>query len=137
MSKISLFFKDNEKDLATEEIVVSERFLDEKKQPIKWKIRQLPQTLVDQLKKDCTTTTKKRGNITSNIDDDKLYKSMIIEAVVDPNLKDKELLKNRGFIDPKKMLADMLHTGEYATLNEAVLKLNKLDDEEVIEEVKN
>lgn len=138
MSKVSYFFKENIQKIENIKVHVSDRFKDEKGNAVPWEIRRIGQDEVDQLKEMCTKQTKKKGVVISETtDNDKFAKLMIVNAVVEPNLKEKALLDNYGVINPVTLLSKMLDAGEYARLAEEVMKFNEFDEEEVVEAVKN
>lgn len=92
----------------------------------------------DQLKKASRFTKKSRSGVTRELNTDVYTDKLVVACVQSPDLKNAELQAFFGTegsdIDTLKA---MLVAGEYATLTEEILELNKFDEEfEVKEEVK-
>lgn len=139
MSGLSAFLSQNAVQIENEKYVISKRFLDEKKNPIKWEIKALSEDENSALRKSCTKKTRKKGVVTTDTDYEQYLAKLIVECVIFPNLKDAELQKSYGVMGAETLAKTMLKAGEYADLLEKVQIVNGFDVEmeELVEEVKN
>lgn len=118
------------------EVIVSNRFQDEKGNPVPFIIRPITQKENEQLLKKHTKRDK-RGN--EVFDRTSYAHELAAMAVVFPDLKNAELQQAYGVLGEAELLKEMLYVGEFAQLALAVRELSGLDDDinEVIEDVKN
>ena len=118
----------------TEEYIVSERFRGEDGKVLPFKLRKLDQATANALRKKCQTTKTVRGQIVERTDEAKYTSLLIIESVIEPNFKDKEMCDYYKLIDPADVPGRMLSVGEYGNLSSEILRFNDFDTPEKIEE---
>jgi hypothetical protein len=140
MSSLKAFFaKTNPADIV-EEFVVSERFRDEKGNPIPWKIRALTEAENEELRRASTQYVKgKNGQRVPETKPEVYLAKIAAASVLYPDLKDADLQKSYGVMGAEDLLKRMLLAGEYAALIQKVQEINGFDKdlESQIEEVKN
>ena len=134
MSKLSAFLhpvvENKEK-----EVVISNRFLDEKGNPIPFKIRAITQKENDAILKLATRRAKENGQTVEKLDNVDFSRRMVVAATVFPDFKEKELCDAYGVMDPLLVPGKMLLSGEYSRLMREITALSGFDALE--EEVKN
>nr|DAG26640.1 MAG TPA: tail assembly chaperone protein [Caudoviricetes sp.] len=107
----------------TEEVIVSERFKNEKGEVVPFKIRPLTKGKVEQLARQCRA--KHKGK---DFDlDIELGTAMIVEATVEPDFKSKEICDAYGTLDPLDVVSKMLLFGESNRLANAISRLSGVD----------
>lgn len=104
--------------------VASERFIDEKNNPIPWKLRILTETELSKLKAQCKkrVTNPKTQQSYIETDSSKLADLMIENSVIYPNLNNAELQNSYGAIGAIDLAKKMLIPGEY---NDLILAVNE------------
>lgn len=134
MSKLSAFLhpvvENKEK-----EVVISNRFLDEKGNPIPFKIRAITQEENDAILKLATRRVKENGQTVEKLDNVDFSRRMVVAATVFPDFKEKELCDAYGVMDPLLVPGKMLLSGEYSRLMREITTLSGFDTLE--EEIKN
>ena len=139
MANIKAFI--NAAPTGTKEIIVSERFKDDNGNVVPFKIRTLTQDESEQLRKKSTRPVKKNGVVISeSVDTLALTKETILACVVEPDLRNPELNKAYGTLDPLDVAGKMLLPGEYSKLSNAILEFNGFGEdatEILAEEAKN
>lgn len=126
----------------TKKIVISDRFKDEKGEPVPFIIRAISQEVNDRITRQSTKRTKKQNMVIRELDDEKYMKLLIQACVVEPNFKDSELCAYYKTMDPLDVPGRMLSVGEYTRLAQEIREINGLlmsdeELEEVEEEAKN
>ena len=125
----------------TRSIIISDRFKDKDGNPVPFVIKTLTQEENEKLRKRASKPVKKNGVVISETTDSDLYgKLLILESVVEPNLRDAELGKFYGTLSPEEVAGKMLTAGEYGKLASAISEFNGFTDSEVEileEEAKN
>ena len=98
------------------EYVASNRFLDEKGNPISWKIKILSETELDKLKNQCKKriVDEKTRRTTIETDTDKLTDLLVENCVVYPNLNNANLQDSYKAVGAIDLAKKMLMPGEYA-----------------------
>ncbi|MCF6464205.1 phage tail assembly chaperone [Clostridium sp. Cult1] len=139
MSGLNAFLSQNAIKAENEKHIISDRFVDEKGKPIPWEIRALTAEEDEALRKSCTKKIRNKGIITQETNYEEYMAKLIVECVVFPNLRDKELQESYGVLGADKLVKKMLTSGEYAELLEKVQEVNGFDVgmDELVEEVKN
>ena len=123
MSKLEYFLNPTLQQ-ETKEIVVSNRFKDEKGKLAKIKLRAITQAENDALIKKCTYREKNRnGSITETFDKEKYTAQLILNCIIEPNFKSEEFVSKMGTADPVDAIRKLFLPGEYATISEAILDL--------------
>ena len=121
--------------------IASERFVDEKGNPIPWRIKILNETQLDKLKSQCKKRVYNPKTQQTQIETDtsKLADLMIENSVIYPNLNNAELQNSYSAIGAIELAKKMLIPGEYNDLILAVNEANgfKSGMEEKIKRAKN
>lgn len=155
MSSLKYFMKEELKKDEIIEIPGTETFCDDDGKPVPFKIRKIGIDEMSDIRKAYTVkklAKDERGKqlfdrsgspvFVTTIDDTKVTNRLIVESVVFPNLKDKELMEFYGCLDvvdvPMKLFKK---TKDYRYVSEQVLLINDLKEEEsdneLVEEAKN
>ncbi|CAK4840689.1 unnamed protein product [Aphanomyces euteiches] len=140
MSNLNMFFAENAQGDLIEDFIVSERFKDEKKNPVAWKLRTLTEAENADIRASATKRVQvKRGVTVPETNPNEYMAKLIVASVVYPNLKDSELQKSYGVLGAENLVRKMLIAGEYSNLAEKVQVINGFDKElnELKEEVGN
>ena len=143
MSDFSCFLKANAITVENEKFVASKRFIDPKtKKPVEWEIKPIPTTLDESIRKECSkrvAINSKRGQYTTEIDNDKYLGKLCAACTVYPNLNAVELQNDYDVKDADSLLKAMLTNGEYLEYKNKVLEINGYDIsmEQKVDEAKN
>lgn len=132
------FLKDNVVDPYQEvDYVVSDRFVDDEANPIKWKLKPMDPDAALELTEISVITdpkTKKADFKTS------LYqKNVVLKTVIYPNLNDAGLQDSYGVMNPGALISRMLNADEFNGLLSKCMDVNGLSKsfEDKKDEVKN
>ena len=137
MSKLQAFLKPIETK-KTKEVVVSNRYVDEKGNPVPLTIQTISQSENNKLIRLSMHTNKNKGEIYETINRLQYQARLIVASVVDPDFTNKELCDNYGVVDPLDVPAKMFLVGEYVRLVEEIMELNDFDDTDILnDEAKN
>lgn len=132
MSKLNAFL--NPKPLKEErEVIISDRFCDEKGDPIPFKIRALTQWENDMLRKKCTAQKLVEGTLQEVLDTSAFTAQLIVAATLEPDFRSAELCQHYGVMDPAELVTVMLSAGEYAALGREVSRLSGFGSRAVAE----
>lgn len=135
MSKFQAFLKGNNKRIQTKNVIVSDAFVDEEGKLVPFTIRTLPAGKVSQWQNEYSKIDKD-GEV--KFDTTGYNKRIMVEAVVFPDLKNKELQDSYEVVGEEALLDEMLLYGEQAKLTKAINELNGFKSiDERVEEVKN
>lgn len=135
MSKFQAFLKGNNKRIQTKNVIVSDAFVDEEGKLVPFTIRTLPAGKVSQWQNEYSKIDKD-GEV--KFDTTGYNKRIMVEAVVFPDLKNKELQDSYEVVGEEALLDEMLLYGEQAKLTKAINELNGFKSiDERIDEVKN
>lgn len=142
MSKLSAFLHPVRPVNEEREVFVSDRFVGEDGEPLKFKIRALSQDENERLRKLCTHPKKVNGQQVEEFDGSEFANLVVVEATLFPDFRSKEICDGLGVVNPSKAPGLMLKSGEFARLSNAILKLSAFDDTpkgeaNVEEQVKN
>lgn len=136
MSKLEYFLNPT-KDVEIRELVVSDRFKDEKGKPAKIKLKSITQAENDALIRKNTFREKNRnGGMTETFNKESYTASLMLACIVEPNFKSEEFCKAMGTADPIDALRKLFLPGEYTKITEALLELMGLDSN-IGEQAKN
>lgn len=134
MSKLQDFLNKNVISDQTEEVIISDRFQDEKGELLKFKIKSIPMGEYKAFQKSCTKMSKNGAEF----DAIGFNEKMVIAGVVDPNFKEAESIKSLGCTTPEQYLNKVLLPGEVLTLANKIFELSGFKDfSELVEEAKN
>lgn len=142
MSNLTAFLSQNAIKIENEKHVVSKRFLDENKEPMKWEIQSVTSQEDEILRKSCTKRLPipgKKNQFTNETDFTKYVGLLAVKCTVYPNLNDAQLQDSYGVMGADELLKTMLLPGEYADYLSLVQKINGFEQsfEEKVEEAKN
>lgn len=134
MSKLSAFL--NPSNIQEErEVIISDRFKDDKGNPVAFKIRAMSQAENDENVKRCTKKRRVGNQTEEYFDNIEFSRRTIVEATVEPDFRAKELCDAYGVLDPLLVPGKMLRPGEYSRLMQEINELSGFADLE--EEAKN
>lgn len=136
MSKLSAFLNPEVIE-KTKEIVISDRFKDENGELATVKIRSLSQSDNEKLIASATKRIKKRGVEEEYFDKILYNKRLVLESVVEPDLRSEELCKAYGVIDPLDVASKMFWIGEHNKLLAEIAKISNINLDLEAEEAKN
>lgn len=112
------------------EVVISNRFQDDKGAPVPFKIRSLTQDENDRLRKLSTKVSKVNGQKVETLNSREYSARLVVAATVEPDFSAKEMCEAYGVLDPLLVPGKMLLAGEFAKLSTEILKLSAFDDSE-------
>ena len=134
MSKLSAFL--NPVNIQEErEVIISDRFKDDKGNPVTFKIRAMSQAENDENVKRCTKKRRVGNQTEEYFDNIEFSRRTIVAATVEPDFRAKELCDAYGVLDPLLVPGKMLRPGEYSRLMQEINELSGFADLE--EEAKN
>lgn len=142
MSNLSAFLSQNVIKIDNERHVVSNRFIGENNEPVKWEIQAITSQEDELLRKSCTKRVPipgKKNQFTAETDFNKYIGLLAVKCTVYPNLNDATLQDSYGVMGADELLKTMLLPGEYADYLALVQKINGFEQsfEEKVEEAKN
>lgn len=129
MGNLSAFIKPayTEKKI---EIILGDRFLDEEGKPVPVVMKSLTQERLNAISK-LSMREKKVGNkVVQDIDYNDNLNRCLIESIVFPDLRDRDLCRAYGTEDPVSLPSKMFLIDEYSKLAKAFAKLNGLKDKD-------
>lgn len=132
MSKLSAFLNPVSAE-QEREVVISNRFQDEKGNPVPFRIRAITQEENDKIVNSCKRRLK---NGEETVDTRLLGRKLVVAATVEPDFRSAEMCEHFGTLDPLEVPGKMLLSGEYSRLMEAINDLSGFNDDAVTE-VKN
>lgn len=119
---IKSFFAENAIKTEEKNYVASTRFVDEKGNPIPWKLKVITNTELDEIMASCKHKEyiPKTRDYKIITDTDRLNSELVCKAVVFPNLNDEQLQKSYNTVGAEMTVKAMLTPGEFADLIAAV-----------------
>lgn len=137
MSKLKAFLQPSVAG-TTKEVIVSERFRDEDGAPQPFVIQAISQEENERLSNKCMKEHVVDGIPVSMLDNTSYTRAMMLACVKEPDLKDSELCKYYGTMDPEEVLGKMLSIGEYQHLSKEIMAINGIKSKsEKMKEAKN
>lgn len=127
MSKLSAFLNPVSAE-QEREVVISNRFQDEKGNPVPFKIRAITQEENDKIVNSCKRRLK---NGEETVDTRLLGRKLVVAATVEPDFRSTEMCEHFGTLDPLEVPGKMLLSGEYSRLMEAINDLSGFNDDAV------
>ena len=118
------------------EVVISSRFVDEKGNPVPFKIKAITQEENDKLVKAATRVEEKNGRRVEWLDSVDYARRLVVASTVSPDFSSKEMCDAYGVVSPLLVPGKMLLLGEYNQLSDEIASLSKLNTN-MEEEVKN
>ncbi len=143
MGELTRFLKKNKKVKKNTFYPATKSLCDENGEPLLWEVRALSTRETDAIRENYTIevpVTGKPGMMRPKVDSTKFVESMVVAAVVFPDLRNAELQDSYGVKTPEALIKEMLdNPEEYNTFAEFIQKYNGLDETitEKIEQVKN
>ena len=129
MSKLSAFLNPVSAE-QEREVVISNRFKDEKGNPVPFRIRAITQEENDKIVNSCKRRLK---NGEETVDTRLLGRKLVVAATVEPDFRSTEMCEHFGTLDPLEVPGKMLLSGEYTRLMEAINDLSGFNDDAVAE----
>ena len=129
MSKLSAFLNPVSAE-QEREVVISNRFQDEKGNPVPFRIRAITQEENDKIVNSCKRRLK---NGEERVDTRLLGRKLVVAATVEPDFRSTEMCEHFGTLDPLEVPGKMLLSGEYTRLMEAINDLSGFNDDAVAE----
>lgn len=127
MSKLSAFLNPVSAE-QEREVVISNRFQDEKGNPVPFRIRAITQEENDKIVNSCKRRLK---NGEETVDTRLLGRKLVVAATVEPDFRSTEMCEHFGTLDPLEVPGKMLLSGEYSRLMEAINDLSGFNDDAV------
>lgn len=109
------------------EVVISKRFVDDKGNPVPFKIKAITQEENDALVRASTRVEEKNGNRVEYLDNVDFARRLVVASTVFPDFSNKELCDAYGVVSPLMVPGKMLLGGEYNRLLGEINALSKLD----------
>lgn len=134
------FLATNVAKVENKKVVISNRFRDEKGQPIKWELKTLSADDNDALERRCYVNVPivgRKGQFTRELDRNKYTSLLLAETVVYPDLNNAELQDSYGVKTPDELLKKMLTLAEYNKLAEEMANASSENLNDLIDEAKN
>ena len=142
MSTLSAFLAENALTVEHIKFAASPRFLDEKKQPMKWEIKTITATEDEALRKACAKRVPvpgKKNQYQRETDYDMYLGKLAVACTVFPDLKSATLQESYHVMGEEALLKAMLTPGEYADYLSKVQEVCGFDTslQEEVDEAKN
>lgn len=135
MSTLNAFLKPAV-SLEEKEVIISNRFQDEKGNVVPFKIRAVTQEENDAITKRATKVRKVDGTPMDYLDSVDFTRRMVIAATVEPDFRSQDMCMAYGVADPLMVPGKMLSSGEYKRLVKEIMTLSGFE-ESPEEEAKN
>ena len=137
---LKAFFMENVGEMGEEEIVVSDRFKNEKNEPVPFRVKAITEMENAEIRKSCQRRTRGKNGILNTETDIDLYLAKLVAAcILYPDFKDAALQKSWGVLGADALLRRMLTAGEFSSLLASVQEVCGFDRtlDEVKDEIKN
>lgn len=137
---LKAFLATNVAKVENKKVVISNRFKDDKGQPIKWELKTLTADDNDALERRCYVNVPivgRKGQFTRELDRNKYTSLLLAETVVYPDLNNAELQDSYGVKTPDELLKKMLTLAEYNKLAEEMANASSENLNDLIDEAKN
>lgn len=121
---------------AEKEVFVSDRFRDEKGEPVPFRIKALTQEENDAISRQCRRTKMVNGQPVENLNTSEYSRRIVLAGTVEPNFASKELCDHFQVLDPAQVPGKMLLAGEFSRLMKAIMELSGFGGD-LEEEAKN
>ena len=134
---LAAFLKQNKKETGNIKFVASQKFVDEKGNPIEWTLRAMTSKDSERIRKACQSYGK-GGKV--NVDTARFNRMVAANCTVEPNLKDAELQDSYGVMGEEDLIVEMLdNDGEYQAYVRKCMEISGYNqsDAELVEEAKN
>lgn len=142
MSDLTRFLKKNKVTRENRQYAATRSLTDENGKPLMWTLRPITTAENESLREECTREVQVTGKpnlFRPKMDTARYVEKMLVAAVAEPNLYDKDLQDSYGVMTPEALLKEMVdNPGEYNDFAEFVQKMNgftTMDDK--VAEAKN
>lgn len=142
MSDLTRFLKKNKATRENRQYAATRSLTDENGKPLMWTLRPITTAENESLREECTREVQVTGKpnlFRPKLDTARYVEKMLVAAVAEPNLYDKDLQDSYGVMTPEALLKEMVdNPGEYNDFAEFVQKMNgftTMDDK--VAEAKN
>lgn len=109
------------------EVVISKRFVDDKGNPVPFKIKAITQEENDALVRAATRVEEKNGRRVEYLDDVDFARRLVVASTVSPDFSSKEMCDAYGVVSPLLVPGKMLLGFEYNRLLGEINGLSKSD----------
>ncbi len=141
MGNLSFFLAENVEKKQNLKVAISDRFKDDKGNPVKWEIRSISAVEDEALRKACTRRVQipgKKNQFTQDFDSNAYIAKLAAAAVVYPDLNDAALQNSYGAMGAEQLLRTMLYKEEFDKLTEIITGASESDDiNDLVDEAKN
>lgn len=140
MADLKAFLACNVDKVENRKVVISNRFKDEKGNPIEWELKTLSAEDNDALERTCYVNVPvvgRKGQFTRELDRNKYTSLLLAETVVYPDLNNAELQDSYGVKTPDALLKKMLTLSEYNKLAEELANASSENINDLVDEAKN
>lgn len=131
------FFKENNIKIENVKYIASDRFKDENGEVIEWELKVLDNKKVDELRNRFSSRSYVNHKEEFKFNSEDFMKVFVTEAIVFPNLTDKDLQDSYGVFSPYELLQEILTVGELTRLTEYINNLHDYKAEKKVDEIKN
>ena len=131
------FFKENNIKIENVKYIASDRFKDENGEVIEWELKVLDNKKVDELRNRFSSRSYVNHKEEFKFNSEDFMKVFVTEAIVFPNLTDKDLQDSYGVFSPYELLQEILTVGELTRLTEYINNLHDYKAEKKVVEIKN
>ena len=126
----------------TKTVYPSKRFVGPDGNPAPFVIRVIDQETNNRLISKCMEWRKVDGRKVRGLNEEKYANLLMLECVVEPDIRNSEICKYYDTVDPAGVLSRMLSVGEYNRLANEIRKLNEIattqdEYDELDEQAKN
>lgn len=131
------FFKENNIKIENVKYIASDRFKDENGEVIEWELKVLDNKKVDELRNRFSSRSFVNHKEEFKFNSEDFMKVFVTEAIVFPNLTDKDLQDSYGVFSPYELLQEILTVGELTRLTEYINNLHDYKADKKVDEIKN
>ncbi|MGL5715048.1 MAG: phage tail assembly chaperone [Paraclostridium sp.] len=142
MSNLNAFLSHNAVQVEDKKHVVSNRFLDDKGNPIPWVLRPVTSQEDEKLRTSCTKKVMipgQKNQFTQETDMNKYIGLLAVNCTIFPDLHDATLQDSYGVMGADELLKTMLLPGEYGDFLVEIQQINGYNQsfEDKVDEAKN
>lgn len=131
------FFKENNIKIENVKYIASNRFKNENGEVIEWELKVLDNKKVDELRNRFSSRSYANHKEEFKFNSEEFMKVFVTEAIVFPNLTDKDLQDSYGVFNPYELLQEILTVGELTRLTEYINNLHDYKADKKVDEIKN
>ena len=131
------FFKENNIKIENVKYIASNRFKNENGEVIEWELKVLDNKKVDELRNRFSSRSYVNHKEEFKFNSEEFMKVFVTEAIVFPNLTDKDLQDSYGVFSPYELLQEILTVGELTRLTEYINNLHDYKADKKVDEIKN